>query len=112
MTPVSRLRSHRKLPSHLRVHTVSREAIEALDPTTYEVVRHRLWSITDEVGQEVQIGLYNTMLADAVAHQPDLGGYPPIRRSSSTSRSCFASTSVRVAGLASAAGSCRRRMSM
>jgi N-methylhydantoinase B len=83
----------RRLPSKLVAHTVSKEIIDALDPTTYEVVRHRLWSITDEmgdtlrrmsgspivteandfdftindeVGQEVQIGLYNTMLAGAV----------------------------------------------
>ncbi len=83
----------RSLPSHLRVHTVSAETVAALDPLTYEVVRHRLWSITDEmgetlrrmsgspivtesndfdftindeVGQEVQIGLYNTMLAGAI----------------------------------------------
>ena len=65
----------------------------ALDPLTYEVVRHRLWSVTDEMGealkrmsgspivtdandfdfaisdelgQEVQVGLYNTMLVGAV----------------------------------------------
>ncbi len=83
----------RGLPSSLRAHTVTPEAIAALDPLTYEVVRHRLWSITDEmgetlrrmsgspivteandfdftlndeVGQEVQIGLYNTMLAGAI----------------------------------------------
>lgn len=83
----------RRLPSKLAMHTVSKEALAALDPTTYEVIRHRLWSITDEmgetlrrmsgspivteandfdftindeVGQEVQIGLYNTMLAGAV----------------------------------------------
>lgn len=83
----------RRLPTKLKVHTVSADAIAALDPTTYEVVRHRLWSITDEMGdtlrrmsgspivteandfdftindelgQEVQIGLYNTMLAGAV----------------------------------------------
>ena len=83
----------RRLPSHLRLHTVTGDEIAALDPMTYEVVRHRLWSITDEMGdtlrrmsgspivteandfdftindecgQEVQIGLYNTMLAGAV----------------------------------------------
>lgn len=83
----------RSLPARLRAHTVSAETVAALDPLTYEVVRHRLWSITDEmgetlrrmsgspivtesndfdftindeVGQEVQIGLYNTMLAGAV----------------------------------------------
>ncbi|MBN9107292.1 MAG: hydantoinase B/oxoprolinase family protein [Pseudonocardia sp.] len=83
----------RSLPSSLPVHTVTQEQIDALDPLTYEVVRHRLWSVTDEMGealkrmsgspivtdandfdfaisdelgQEVQVGLYNTMLVGAV----------------------------------------------
>ena len=81
------------LPDSLPVHSVSQEQIDALDPLTYEVIRHRLWSVTDEmgealqrmsgspivtdandfdfaicdeVGQEVQVGLYNTMLVGAV----------------------------------------------
>ncbi|MGE9808935.1 hydantoinase B/oxoprolinase family protein [Janibacter sp. G1551] len=81
------------LPESLEVHTVTQEQIDGLDPLTYEVVRHRLWSVTeemgealkrmsgspivtdandfdfaicDELGQEVQVGLYNTMLAGAV----------------------------------------------
>ena len=81
------------LPESLPVHTVTQEQIDALDPLTYEVVRHRLWSVTDEMGealkrmsgspivtdandfdfavsdelgQEVQVGLYNTMLVGAV----------------------------------------------
>lgn len=83
----------RSLPSKLQVHTVGQEAIDSLDPLTYEVVRHRLWSVTDEmgetlkrmsgspivtdandfdftindeVGQLVQVGLYNTMLVGAI----------------------------------------------
>lgn len=83
----------RSLPPSLKAHTVSHEAVQALHPLTYEVIRHRLWSITDEMGetlkrmsgspvvseandydftindeagQEVQIGLYNTMLAGAI----------------------------------------------
>jgi N-methylhydantoinase B len=82
-----------ELPASLPVHTVTQEQIDALDPLTYEVVRHRLWSVTDEMGealkrmsgspivtdandfdfalsdelgQEVQVGLYNTMLVGAV----------------------------------------------
>lgn len=82
-----------ELPDSLKLHTVGDEQIDALDPLTYEVVRHRLWSVTDEMGetlkrmsgspivtdandfdfaigdelgQEVQVGLYNTMLAGAV----------------------------------------------
>jgi len=83
----------RSLPSKLKVHTVSQEEIDGLDPLTYEVVRHRLWSVTDEMGetlkrmsgspivtdandfdftvndemgQAVQVGLYNTMLVGAI----------------------------------------------
>ena len=75
------------------MHSVTQEQVDALDPLTYEVVRHRLWSVTDEMGealkrmsgspivtdandfdfaisdelgQEVQVGLYNTMLVGAV----------------------------------------------
>ncbi|GAA4701269.1 hydantoinase B/oxoprolinase family protein [Pseudonocardia yuanmonensis] len=78
------------VPASLRLHTVGQDAVDNLDPLTYEVVRHRLWSVTDEmgetlkrmsgsvvvteandfdfalcdeVGQEVQIGLYNTFLS-------------------------------------------------
>ncbi|MDV7134533.1 hydantoinase B/oxoprolinase family protein [Williamsia muralis] len=83
----------RSLPPSLPVHTVTQEQIDQLDPLTYEVIRHRLWSVTDEMGdalkrmsgspivtdandfdfavsdelgQEVQVGLYNTMLVGAV----------------------------------------------
>lgn len=81
------------LPDSLPIHSVTQEQIDALDPLTYEVIRHRLWSVTeemgealkrmsgspivtdandfdfaicDELGQEVQVGLYNTMLVGAV----------------------------------------------
>jgi N-methylhydantoinase B len=83
----------RSLPTALQTHTVSQDRADQLDPLTYEVVRHRLWSVTDEMGealkrmsgspivtdandfdfaicdelgQEVQVGLYNTMLVGAV----------------------------------------------
>lgn len=81
------------LPSGLKLHTITQDDIDNLDPLTYEVIRHRLWSITDEmgetlkrmsgsivvteandfdfalcdeVGQEVQIGLYNTFLSASI----------------------------------------------
>ena len=81
------------IPASLPLHTVTQEQIDGLDPLTYEVIRHRLWSVTDEMGealkrmsgspivtdandfdfaigdelgQEVQVGLYNTMLVGAV----------------------------------------------
>jgi N-methylhydantoinase B len=86
--PMDELRS--RIHPKLRLHSVAPGAGDALDPLTYEVVRHRLWSITDEMGetlkrmsgslavaegndfdfticdelgQEVQVGLYNTGLA-------------------------------------------------
>ncbi|TCK22014.1 hydantoinase B/oxoprolinase family protein [Pseudonocardia endophytica] len=73
----------------LELHDVPAEAVTDIDPLTYEVIRHRIWSITDEMGetlkkmsgspgvteandfdfaicdelgQEVQVGLYNTGL--------------------------------------------------
>lgn len=95
----------RSLPTKLQLHTVTQEQIDSVDPLTYEVVRHRLWSITDEMGealkrmsgspivtdandfdfalsdelgQEVQVGLYNTMLVGAV----DLAIYWTLRHRS------------------------------
>jgi N-methylhydantoinase B len=91
--PIDPEQFKRELPPSLQVHDVTHEQIDALDPLTYEVVRHRLWSVTDEMGealkrmsgspividandfdfaisdelgQEVQVGLYNTMLVGAV----------------------------------------------
>lgn len=78
---------------HVPLHSVTQDQIDNIDPLTYEVVRHRLWSVTnemgqalmrmsgspivtdandfdfalsDELGQEVQVGLYNTMLVGSV----------------------------------------------
>jgi hypothetical protein len=91
--PVDPAELQASLPSTLVTHTVTQEQVDGLDPLTYEVVRHRLWSVTDEmgealkrmsgspivtdandfdfaisdeIGQEVQVGLYNTMLVGAV----------------------------------------------
>jgi N-methylhydantoinase B len=91
--PVDPEELRRSLPAGLVTHFVRPELVDELDPLTYEVVRHRLWSVTDEMGealkrmsgspivtdandfdfaicdelgQEVQVGLYNTMLVGAV----------------------------------------------
>jgi N-methylhydantoinase B len=91
--PLSPEQLQRFIPDTLRMHTVTQEQIDAVDALTYEVIRHRLWSVTeemgealkrmsgspivtdandfdfaigDEFGQEVQVGLYNTMLVGAV----------------------------------------------
>ncbi|MBB4688747.1 hydantoinase B/oxoprolinase family protein [Amycolatopsis jiangsuensis] len=104
--PVDPAELARSLPASLPVHSVTDEQIDALDPLTYEVIRHRLWSVTDEMGealkrmsgspivtdandfdfaisdelgQEVQVGLYNTMLVGAV----DLAIYWTLRHRAS-----------------------------
>ncbi|GAA4392235.1 hydantoinase B/oxoprolinase family protein [Tsukamurella soli] len=85
--PMADLRA--RIDPLLRLHEVAADAGDAIDPLTYEVIRHRIWSITDEMGetlkrmsgsqgvteandfdfaicdelgQEVQVGLYNTGL--------------------------------------------------
>lgn len=77
----------------LKLHSVPDEAIDDVDLVTYEVVRHRIWAITDEMGEalkrmsgsiivtdcndfdsaimdeigdEVQVGLYNMELGAAM----------------------------------------------
>jgi N-methylhydantoinase B len=81
------------LPAGFPIHTIDESLAGDLDPLTYEVVRHRLWAITeemadalkrmsgsivvtdcndfnacvlDETGDEVQIGLYNTQLSASI----------------------------------------------
>ncbi|MGZ4433287.1 MAG: hydantoinase B/oxoprolinase family protein, partial [Trebonia sp.] len=103
--PVDPEELRRSLPTGLMTHSVRPEMVDELDPLTYEVVRHRLWSVTDEMGealkrmsgspivtdandfdfaicdelgQEVQVGLYNTMLVGAV----DLAIYWTLRHRS------------------------------
>ncbi|MEC3974447.1 hydantoinase B/oxoprolinase family protein [Amycolatopsis sp. H20-H5] len=78
-----------KISPALKVHGRNAAATDSVDPLTYEVVRHRLWAITeemgdavkrmsgsvvvtdandfgvavmDEFGNSVQVGLYNTAL--------------------------------------------------
>jgi N-methylhydantoinase B len=82
-----------RISPKLRLHTVGQDAIDAVDPLNYEVIRHRLWSLTDdmadamkrmsgsivvtdandfdfaltdEAGRTAQIALYNTELAAAM----------------------------------------------
>src|SRR6202789_4281582 len=91
--PVDPEELRRSLPSALPTHTVSQEQVDGLDPLKYRVLCRRRWSVTDEMGealkrmsgspivtdandfdfalcdelgQEVQVGLYNTMLVGAV----------------------------------------------
>ncbi|WP_322040228.1 hydantoinase B/oxoprolinase family protein [Burkholderia diffusa] len=84
---------HRGVEDHIDLHDVTEQDIAAVDPLTYEVIRHRLAMITeemgdalkrmsgsvvvtdandfgatilDECGNSVLVGLYNTQLAASV----------------------------------------------
>ena len=86
--PLSMSKLRERISPKLSVHTLATDQ-PAVDPLTYEVIRHRMWSLTDEMGdtlkkmsgspavteandfnfaicdelgQEVQVGLYNTGL--------------------------------------------------
>jgi len=88
--PVSPEETRRIVGDAVRLHDVDQAAVDAVDPLTYEVIRHRLTSITEEMGEAlkrmsgsvvvtdcndfdaaimdetgdvVQVGLYNTELA-------------------------------------------------
>jgi len=51
-TPAARLREI--AGEHVRLHDVDAEEVAAVDPLTYEVVRHRLESITYEMGEAIK----------------------------------------------------------
>ena len=55
----------RSLPPSLPVHTVTQEQIDAVDPLTYEVIRHRLWSVTDEMGEALKRMSGSPIVTDA-----------------------------------------------
>ncbi len=87
--PIAPDELRRRIPASLPLHDVSPDIVDGVGPLTYEVIRHRIWAITeemgdtlkrmsgstsvtevndfdfticDELGQEVQVGLYNTGL--------------------------------------------------
>src|SRR5579875_136281 len=91
--PIPRGELMDKIHPGLALHQVDGEAVAALDPLTYEVIRHRLWAITqemgttlrhmsgshvvtegndfnfaicDELGEEVQVGTYNLALVGSM----------------------------------------------
>ena len=91
--PLTREQLDEVVSSRLDLHSVSEEEAEAVDPLTYEILRHRMWSITDimgeslkqmsgslvvtdcndfdvaiadEYGDIVQVGLFNTELVASI----------------------------------------------
>jgi N-methylhydantoinase B len=91
--PIPREELRSRISPELELHTIADDQIAAIDPLTYEVVRHRLWAITqemgetlkrmsgshavtesndfnfticDELGDQVQVGLYNIGLVGSM----------------------------------------------
>jgi len=91
--PISKTELMDRIDPSLVLHQVDADLVDALDPLTYEVVRHRLWAITqemgttlrhmsgshvvtegndfnfaicDELGEEVQVGTYNLALVGSM----------------------------------------------
>jgi N-methylhydantoinase B len=63
--PVDPEELRRSLPTGLMTHSVRAEKVGALDPLTCEVVRHRLWSVTDEMGEALKRMSGSPIVTDA-----------------------------------------------
>jgi N-methylhydantoinase B len=75
----------RRLPQGFRLHTVDKAASDRIDPLTYEVIRHRLWAITEEMADAVrrmsgsivviECNDFNTCIMDEVGDVVQMGLY-------------------------------------
>src|ERR1700743_335236 len=52
--PVPAAETRRIAGGSLRLHDVGAELVREIDPLTYEVIRHRLTSITEEMGEALK----------------------------------------------------------
>lgn len=75
---------------HVRMHDITDAEIAAVDPLTYEVVRHRLESITDEMGEAIKRMSGSLIVTDTNDFDFDFDSTRPARRCSSacTTPSC------------------------
>ena len=74
-----------KASRHLKLQTASQSAIEKLDPLTYEVIRHRLWMTTQDMGDAlknmsgsivvVDSNDFNFVLTDETGNPVSIGPY-------------------------------------
>jgi len=83
--PISRSEALRRLPKGFPLHTVDRSAVDEIDPLTYEVIRHRLWAITEEMADAVrrmsgsivviECNDFNTCIMDEIGDVVQMGLY-------------------------------------
>ncbi len=75
----------RRLPKGFPLHTVDAALIDQIDPLTYEVIRHRLWAVTEEMADAVrrmsgsivviECNDFNTCIMDEVGDVVQMGLY-------------------------------------
>lgn len=74
-----------RIPDTLPLHTIDDEHVERVDALTYEVVRHRLWAITQEMGETLrrmsgshvvtESNDFNFSICDELGEQVQVGTY-------------------------------------
>ncbi|MET8428744.1 hydantoinase B/oxoprolinase family protein [Nocardia sp. NPDC004860] len=82
---ISRDELRARIPGTLPLHTVDDDLIESVDALTYEVVRHRLWAITQEMGETLrrmsgshvvtESNDFNFSICDELGEQVQVGSY-------------------------------------
>lgn len=83
--PVPRDELLRRISPELQLHTIAPSAAEEVDALTYEVVRHRLWAITQEMGETLrrmsgshvvtESNDFNFSICDELGEQVQVGTY-------------------------------------
>jgi N-methylhydantoinase B len=83
--PVPREELLRQIPPTLRLHRIDDEQAGRVDALTYEVVRHRLWAITQEMGETLrrmsgshvvtESNDFNFSICDELGEQVQVGAY-------------------------------------
>lgn len=83
--PVDEAELRRRIDSALELHTIDTAEGDELDPLTYEVVRHHLWAITEEMGETLkrmsgshavtESNDFNFILADEIGNAVQVGLY-------------------------------------
>jgi len=83
--PISRAELLRRIPKGFPLHTAEQAAIDQIDPLTYEVIRHRLWAITEEMADAVrrmsgsivviECNDFNTCIMDEIGDVVQMGLY-------------------------------------
>lgn len=83
--PIPRDELRARIPDSLALHSIDDEQAAAVDALTYEVIRHRLWAITQEMGETLrrmsgshvvtESNDFNFSICDELGEQVQVGTY-------------------------------------